>query len=83
MDEDLMLPVTYRGAELAFPVKIVASGFGYRFAMLIDGVEVIIEKDDSGEYRALLNNHNQTGQEEMPEYGLLEAIVEVIKMIHP
>ncbi len=80
MDEDLTLPVSYKGGELSFLVKIIASGFGYRFAVLIDGREVIFEKDDGGEYRAVMYNAEQC-DEAQPDLALLAAIAAVIASI--
>ena len=80
MDEDeeqLSLPVTYKGKELSFPLKIVPQGYVYRFVVKIDDMEVIYEKNDEGEYRAIISKPDEH-QGKLPERELLEAISEVI-----
>jgi hypothetical protein len=76
-DGALMLPVTYRGQEYAFPFRVVPQGFTMRYTVLVGDVEVVYERDDAGELRALIYNQDEiTGK--LPERGLLEAISAVI-----
>jgi len=76
-EEQLVLPVTYKGKELSFPLKIVPQGYVYRFVVQIDNAEVIFEKDDEGEYRAILNKPDEH-QGKLPDQELLIAIHDVI-----
>ncbi len=80
MDEELILPVVYMGKEYGFPFRVLVQGFATRYAVLVEGVEVIYERDDSGEFRALVYDQEQTGAR-LPEPGLLQAISEVIEML--
>lgn len=82
MDEDLMLPVTYKGKELLFPLKVVPQGYVYRFVVQIDELEVIFEKDDGGEYRAVIAKPDEY-KGKLPDRELLEAVCEVIVSIRP
>lgn len=76
-DEQLTLPVIYKGKELSFPLKIVPQGYVYRFVVQINDIEVIYEKDDEGAYRAIISKPDeQVGK--LPERELLQAISEVI-----
>ena len=67
------LPVAYKGEELTFPARLVTAGFAPRFVVLVNEVEVVFERDDAGEFRALLPNAAEfTGK--LPAHDLLEAI---------
>jgi hypothetical protein len=67
------LPVAYKGQELTFPARLLTKGFAPRFVILVNDAEIIFERDDNGEFRALLPHSNEfTGH--LPEKGLLEAI---------
>ena len=76
-EEQLTLPVTYKGKELSFPLKIVPQGYVYRFIVQIDDAEVIYERDDEGEYRAIISKPDEY-RAKLPERELLEAISKVI-----
>ena len=76
-EEELSLPVTYQGKELSFPLKIVPQGYVYRFVVQIGDAEVIFEKDDAGEYRAVLSKPDEH-RGKLPEKELLAAIHAVI-----
>ena len=76
----MMLPVEYRGPEYMFPFRVVPQGFAMRYTVLVDEVEVVFERDDSGELRALVYDHDQIGKK-LPDRGLLEAISSVIQQL--
>ncbi len=80
MDEELILPVVYKGREYGFPFRVLVQGFATRYAVLVEGVEVIYERDDSGELRAIIYGQEDQGLR-LPEPGLLQAISEVIEML--
>lgn len=82
MEYDLELPVTYKGKELLFPLKVVPQGYVYRFLVKIEEAEMIYEKDDEGEYRAVIAKPDEY-KGKLPERELLEAIGEVIRSISP
>jgi hypothetical protein len=81
MDETLNLPVTYKGAELNFPLRILPQGYTYKFVVQIGEAEVIFERDDSGDLRALISNPDGHPEQKPPEHGLLAAIGEVIESL--
>lgn len=80
MDDAHYLPVTYKGTEFNFPLRIVPQGYTYKFVVQIDAVEVIYERDDSGELRAIISNPEEHTAK-LPEHGLLAAIGEVIQSL--
>ena len=76
------LPVAYKGQELCFPARILTAGFAPRFIVLVNEVEIIFERDDNGDFRALVPHANEfIGH--LPEKALLEAIHESIVAITP
>ena len=78
MDQTFILPVTYQGQEMEFEATMQSWAYGYRFLVLVQGTEVIFERDDEGNYRALLS---QGTSAKAPENALLEAIVQVIQAL--
>lgn len=71
--EEFELPVTYKGKELLFNVRLATFTYGYKFYVDIDGNEVVFERDDEGNLRALVPDTSDTAIEK----GLIEAIIEV------
>ncbi len=80
MEEGLMLPVTYKGEELSFPLRIVPQGYVYRFAVLIHDIEVIYERDDAGELRALIARPDEVLLP-LPDTDLVMAVGEVLQSL--
>lgn len=80
MSEDLKLPVTYKGIEHEYPLRVAAGGYVPRFIVEVEGVEVVIERDDAGELRAVVYNPDEV-KEKLPERGLFEAITSVVAQL--
>ncbi len=78
MDYSLSLPVTYRGTAHEFPLEIIPGREYSRFAVLIDDVPVVYERDDSGDFRAIIPNLEEI-EAKLPDRDLLEAIGAVIE----
>jgi hypothetical protein len=72
MEEPMLLPVEYQGKELEFEMRL-QQGYIPRAEILIDGLSVIFETDDSGEYRALASME-QIEKSKQLSIGLLQAI---------
>jgi len=54
MEQTVEIPVEIHGKERIFSAKVQAWRYGHRFLVDLDGVEVTLERDDAGEFRALL-----------------------------
>lgn len=80
MEDALQLPVSFRGEELEFPFRVADTGYVRRFVVMVDGVEVHFEPDDSGELRAIVPNVNDV-KLALPSKPLLEAIGESITQL--
>ena len=74
--EEFEVPVTYKGKELLFNGKLATFSYGYKLYVDVDGTEVVIERDDHSDLRALLPD---AASENTVEKGLIEAIIEVFK----
>ncbi|MCD9616108.1 hypothetical protein [Chryseobacterium gleum] len=74
--EEFEVPVTYKGQDQLFNGKLATFSYGYKLYVDVDGTEVVIERDDHGDLRALLPD---AASEKNIDKGLIEAIVEVFK----
>ena len=72
------IPVTVRGEERSYYGRVQASQYSLRFFVDIDGTEVIFERDDAGEFRAILPE-GFVGK--APEKEVITAIIEVLAAI--
>lgn len=79
MDEPLFLPVDFQGEALEFEMKI-QQGYIPRAEIVIDGIPVIFETDDSGEYRALASPE-QIAKSKQLSAGLLQAIASQLETL--
>lgn len=80
MEDALQLPVSFKDDELEFPFRVAHTTYGRRFMVLVDGVEVHFETDDSGELRAIIPNVNEV-KLPLPSKALVEAIGESIRLL--
>ena len=65
------IPVVYKGKELLFPAEVIRYGYVHRIQIDVDGQIVFLEKDEEGNYRAIVNNLNGKVQDK----DLMQAIV--------
>lgn len=72
--EEFELPVTYKGKDLLFNVRLATFTYGYKFYVEIDDNEVVFERDDEGNLRAIVP---EVTSGTTIEKGLIEAIIEV------
>lgn len=79
MEEPLLLPVTYQGKELEFEMRL-QQGYIPRAEIIIDGIPVIFETDDSGQYRALASME-QIEKSKQLSAGLLQAIASQLEIL--
>jgi hypothetical protein len=76
----LTVPVTYKGKDWDFPIQVVATGYTTKFVVELPETDVVFEKDDAGEFRAIIPDaENHKGK--LPDAGLLEAIAAVLQSI--
>jgi len=75
MEQTVEIPVTVRGVERSFDGRVQASQYSLRFFVDIDGTEVIFERDDAGEFRAILP---EGFGGKAPDREVISAIIEVL-----
>ncbi len=78
MEQSVEIPVTVRGAEWLFTARVQAWQYGLQFMVDVDGVEVVLEKDDLGEFRAILPE-GFTGK--LPDKELIGGIIDVLQAL--
>ena len=78
MEQTVTIPVEYAGSEREFEARVQVWQYGHRFFIPVDEVELVFERDDSGEYRAL-TPEGFTGK--LPDRALVQAIAEVLDAI--
>ncbi len=78
MEDTVQIPVTYKGKELEFDAQLLHLGYINKIQVDVNGVIVFLEKDDEGNYRAVLAdmlNENKVDKE------LVKEIVQSLKLI--
>jgi hypothetical protein len=78
MEQTVDIPVIIRGEERTFTGRIQAWQYGLRFVVDVDGAEMVFERDDAGEFRAILPEGN-TGK--APDKEAIGAIVAVLETL--
>jgi len=75
MGEMVTIPVNYGGIERTFEAEVQVWQYGHRFLVPVDGVDIVFERDDSGEYRAIVSEGFTA---KLPDRGLVQAIAAVL-----
>ena len=78
MEHFFELPVNYKGEELVFKGRLVTFGYTYKFYIVVNGREVVIERDDEQNYR-ILAGEGDIERSFDPE--LAKAIIDVLKAL--
>lgn len=76
MEQAIEIPVEIHGEERVYIGRIQAWQYGLRFIVDIDGIEVTMERDDAGEFRALLPDGHM---EKVPDKIIVAAIIGVLE----
>ncbi|AZA83437.1 hypothetical protein C1637_21060 [Chryseobacterium lactis] len=72
--EEFEIPVTYKGKDLLFNGRLATFSYGYKLYVDIDGNEVVFERDDEGNLRAIVP---EISSNPAIEKELIESIIEV------
>jgi hypothetical protein len=80
MTDDFQLPITYKGKELSYPARLLHFGYVYKFEVEVEATIIQFERDDSGDWRALLSPHDLE-QNKTIDKELMQALIESIKQI--
>ena len=78
MDEPFIITVNYKGIEREFEARLQVLGYTHRFHVAVEGTETLFERDEEGNYRAIIPPEN-TGK--IPDTALLQIIAQAIERI--
>ena len=79
METSFELPVHYKGQDIELPMRLVSFGYTYRFVVQAGEAEIVIEKDEQGELRALIDPEQVHVRQ--VDAALIEAIMNSIQQI--
>lgn len=77
MEHFFELPVMYKGEELSFNGRLVTFGYVYKFHIMVNGHELVLEKDDDENYRVLAAD----GINKLIDVALIEAIIKTLESL--
>ena len=78
MEDTFQIPVIYQGKELEFDAQLLQLGYSRKIQVDIYGSIIFLEKDDEGNYRAILADIQN---ESKVDRGLIKAIVQALEAI--
>ncbi len=82
MDNNFEIPITYRQKEVQIPATLQVTGYTYRIETLIEGVVFHFERDDSGDFRAILAPDTPPTAK-MPDTLLIQSVAEALTELFP
>ncbi len=59
MEHFFVLPVNYKGEALNIKSRLVTFGYVYKFYIIVNGSELVFEKDDEQNYRVIVVDKNK------------------------
>ena len=77
MPESFLLSVRYKNEEKQFESELRVFGYTHKIAVNVNGMEVIFERDEEGNYRAILPDPDLKNKNLDPL--LLKAIAEELE----
>ncbi len=77
MNENLEIPVYYKGDYLYFTARVLSYGYSYKIVVDISGKQFIYEADEEGNYRAVAQIEVLQKGDKV-DVSLLEAIALVL-----
>lgn len=77
--DTLEIPVTYKNKELSFKAHVVRFGYVSHIVVDLDGVQITIEKDEEGNYRAIGDVEKM--QDFKVDVGLIKAVITVLQSL--
>lgn len=77
MDNSFEIPLHYRNKDLVIPATLVLQGYTYRIEAELEGTLFYFERDDSGDFRAILPP-DLPQEAKLPETGLIQSVTEAL-----
>ncbi|MBC7828063.1 MAG: hypothetical protein H7122_09970 [Chitinophagaceae bacterium] len=56
MDDSFEIPVLFNQKELLFPARLLHQGFTHKIKVDVNGLTIIFEPDEEGNYRAIIDD---------------------------
>jgi hypothetical protein len=81
MDEPFEIPLTYKGKEYSIDAQLRQVGYIHRFIVVVEGVELWIERDEEGAFRAIVPPETPEKEAGKLDKGMVEAIIETIEKL--
>jgi hypothetical protein len=73
MNEEFIIPVSFKGEELAFKARLLNFGYIHKIQVEVNGVDVLFEPDEERNYRVVVDPVYLEGNN-MVDVELLKAI---------
>lgn len=73
------IPVTYKNKELSFEAHVVRFGYVNHIVVNVNGVQITIERDEEGNYRAVGDAEKM--QDATIDVGLIEAVITTLQSL--
>ena len=78
--EEFEMPVHFKNEEKIYKVRLRAYRYSYKLEVEVDGTPVMFERDDEGNWRAIISYEELPGYKK-PENDLLQAIATTLEEI--
>lgn len=78
MEQTVEIPVEIRGEERSYMARVQTWRYGLRWLVDVDSVDVTLERDDAGEFRAMLP---EGFQGKAPDKEVIAAIIRVLEAL--
>lgn len=79
MEHFFELPIKYRGEELLLKTRLVTFAYTYKFHIIVDNKELIVERDEERNFRVIASD-NVSAASIDPE--LVKNIVEQLQLLN-
>jgi len=80
MEHFFELPINYQDEDRLLKARLVTFAYAYKYFIIIDGKELIVERDDEQTYRVVLSDPNVHLSID-PE--LIEIIINQLQKLNP
>ena len=75
------IPIIWKDAEISFRARFIPAGYITRIGVDVYGQELLLDPDEEGQYRVLMNA-DEAGNYPGIDLQLVKEIVDVLNTIH-
>jgi hypothetical protein len=80
MDDDFVIPVSYKGKELHFPARLLHFGYSYKIEVDVYETAVYFERDEEREWRVLVTPEDLETNKKI-DRALIEQLIQSLGSI--